>query len=85
MFRILFCLMIVGCAPVKRIHIISNAASSVTVNGYNFCETPCDVKISKKDTTQISISVMNKKNYFQKYFPINGTMFSKDTTLEVNF
>ena len=85
MLRILFCLLLVGCAPVKRIHIISNVSSSVILDGSIYCQTPCDVKIKQNDTTQTNISVINKKNYFQKYFTMNSTMFGKDTILEVNF
>lgn len=87
MKKILLCLFLVGCAPVKTIHINSNSDALVNVNGETICKSTnnCEIKIENTDSSQKNLTIINKKNYFPKYFSLNGSLFSKDTTIFVMF
>lgn len=87
MKKILLCLFLVGCAPVKTIHINSNVDALVSVNGETVCQTTdnCKIKIAVSDSAQKNFSIVSKKNYFSKYFALNSSRFEKDTTIFVMF
>lgn len=87
MKKTLLCLFLVGCAPVKTVHVKSNVDVLVNVNGETVCQTTdnCKIKIPVYDSAQKNFSIVNKKNYFSKYFTLNGSWFETDTTIFVMF
>lgn len=85
MKKIILCLFFVGCAPTKTIRIESNSDAIVNMNGHNICNSTKNCKVKISDSTQNNFSVVNKKNYFSKYFSLNGSMFQTDTTIFVSF
>jgi hypothetical protein len=85
MKKYLLCLLFIGCAPVQTIRVNSNVDGFVNVNGERVCNSTKNCSVGISDSAQKNFVVVNKKNYFSKYFSLNGNVFGKDTTVFVSF
>jgi len=87
-FLILSSLFLIGCSGGKYINFQTNVPAEIRFEGQRICNldetTTCRIKL-KNDSVVNTYAVLNKRNYFSKYFSLSGNMFSKDTTITVEF